>query len=543
MDMTPAATTSAEPPVSPVSADVLLRHWARETPHARAFADPRDRAAALGLGNPRELSFAAAEAIVARLAATFGRFGLDPGDVIALQVPNTVEGALVMLAGWRAGLIVCPLSLLWRYAEIDHAFVQVNPRAVVTVAALDGVAHAETICQAAVDHLSIRFVFGFGPDLPDGVTPIDEWLSDDGPAHTRPSQHQPQADQPALMTWSAAPSGPFPVPRTHRELLALGQVFVDELRLTPRDTLLNAFPSATIVGVGGHLIPSLMAGARLLLHQPFDLDLFLAQLSDHAVTYTAVPAPVMDALEQVGGLATHGRRLARIGCVWPAPSAGLRPKVAELPLPIYDLHNLSEVGVALRRRALGQDPTVLPLGPVRISGSQGDDAVYLETALDPTTRALRLRGAVVPHGPLAPAGPQAESLLRLDAEGYVASFLSGRTVGAAGDRFRCDRSDDLIHHGGMTVSAVELDRLYAGHPDFYDVAAFAIEDPVMGERIVAAVVPQPQAGLSLDGFRNYLTDKQIAPYKLPDRLLVVSTIPRRSDGSVARDQILHHVAA
>ncbi len=542
MNMTSAATASAEPPATPMSVDVLLRHWARETPDAPALADPRDREA-LGLGAPRELSFAAAEAIVARLAGTFSRFGLDPGDVIALQVPNTVESALVMLAAWRAGLIVCPLSLLWRFAEIDHAFVHLCPRAVVTVAELDGVAHAETICQAAVDHLSIRFVFGVGPDLPDGVTPIDDWLTDDGPTHHHSAPHQPQGDQPALMTWSAAPSGHFPVPRTHGELLALGRVFVDELRLTPRDTLLNTFPAATIVSTGGHLIPSLMAGARLLLHQPFDFDRFLAQLSDHAVTYTAVPAPVMDALEEMNGLATHGRRLARIGCVWPAPSAGLRPKVAELPLPIFDLHNLSEVGVALRRRALGQDPTVLPLGALRIAGAQDEDGIYLETALDAKTRALRLRGAVVPHGPLAPAGPLAETLLRPDAEGYVASFLSGRTVGAAGDRLRCDRSDDLIHHGGMTVSAIELDRLYAGHPDFFDVAAFAIEDPVMGERIVAAVVPQPQASLSLDAFRGYLIDKQIAPYKLPDRLLVVSTIPRRSDGNVARDQILHHVAA
>ena len=42
--------------------------------------------------------------------------------------------------------------------------------------------------------------------------------------------------------------------------------------------------------------------------------------------------------------------------------------------------------------------------------------------------------------------------------------------------------------------------MYASYPEFLDAAAFAIDDPVMGDRIFAAVVPRPDQSPSLDSF-------------------------------------------
>ena len=63
---------------------------------------------------------------------------------------------------------------------------------------------------------------------------------------------------------------------------------------------------------------------------------------------------------------------------------------------------------------------------------------------------------------------------------------------------------------------------------------------MVGDRIFAAVVPAPSAAVSLDALRDFLTERSVAPYKFPDKLLVVPEIPR--DGAtVLRDAILQQI--
>lgn len=98
-----------------------------------------------------------------------------------------------------------------------------------------------------------------------------------------------------------------------------------------------------------------------------------------------------------------------------------------------------------------------------------------------------------------------------------------------------------IVHGGMWISAAELDQLYAQYDQFSDAAAVTFADPVMGERIMAAVVPSPGAEITLGDFTSYLKQRNVAAYKIPDRLITVKTIPRGLDGEVLRDKVLQEV--
>lgn len=86
------------------------------------------------LGPSRSLTFAQAKAIVDRIPGEFDQLGLSEADVSALQVSNTVEAPPLILAAWRVGLVPCVAPLLWGRAEIGHAFTQVRPAAVVTIA-------------------------------------------------------------------------------------------------------------------------------------------------------------------------------------------------------------------------------------------------------------------------------------------------------------------------------------------------------------------------------------------------------------------------
>ncbi|MCJ7528339.1 MAG: hypothetical protein MUO37_09595, partial [Methyloceanibacter sp.] len=131
--------------------------------------------------------------------------------------------------------------------------------------------------------------------------------------------------------------------------------------------------------------------------------------------------------------------------------------------------------------------------------------------------------------------------LALDADGFVSTGLRAETEAGDGTRLWLKRDPELLHHGGFTLAGCELDQLYQSFPGFLDAACFVLPDPIVGDRIFAAIVPRPSEPVSLEALTRFLEEGQIAPYKFPDKLLVVKQIPRDADGRLLREQILMQV--
>jgi acyl-CoA synthetase (AMP-forming)/AMP-acid ligase II len=528
---------------NPAKLDAMLDHWARVAPNAQAVADPLNRED-FGGGMARSFTFAEANALVDRLAQGFRDHGLRRGDKIAIQLPNVWESPLTVIAAWRAGLVPCIFPLLWRKQEIDAALATVAPRAIVTTGQFAGVSYAEIMRDAAVQQMSVRYILGIDFNTPDGVTPLTDWLLNEAePAADRKDIAEDSDPLAGAVTWSASPLKGKAMLHSASGLAQCGHALASQLHLSGQDILLNPYPMSTLTGLAGFLLPWLLSGARMVLHQPFDFDGFARQLSDENVTYTAVPAPVIDALVRSDQIATAGHHLARLGCVWPLGLA-MQPgiELSEPALPIYDIHNLEEHALIARSRQSGEKANDLPLGKIGSCGPDGQDAC-LETRVrgsvgHDASEANQLQGELLVRGPTI-ARPLVEAPGSDGAEQkFLATGIGCIVEEANGGFFNFRLGEDDIHHGGVTISARELDQLYAEFPDFLDVAAFAIDDPVMGHRVIAAVVPRPEASPSLNAFKEFLSEKQVAPYKLPDQLVITQTIPRRPDGEVERAQIL-----
>ena len=99
------------------------------------------------------------------------------------------------------------------------------------------------------------------------------------------------------------------------------------------------------------------------------------------------------------------------------------------------------------------------------------------------------------------------------------------------------RSKDIIVRGGMKISPDEIDNVLAGHPRVSAVAVTGYEDPVLGERIGVAVVPQPGQAVSLDDLTDYLRQQGLAIFKLPERLIEVDALPMNATGKVLRAEL------
>jgi acyl-CoA synthetase (AMP-forming)/AMP-acid ligase II len=109
-----------------ITLDDLFRAAVAQRPDDVALLDPPIREAFTS-GAPRRLTFAEADRAVTAIAARLCQDGFARDQVVALQMPNTVEAVLALLGVLRAGLIASPLPLLWRRADCTAAIAPSAP--------------------------------------------------------------------------------------------------------------------------------------------------------------------------------------------------------------------------------------------------------------------------------------------------------------------------------------------------------------------------------------------------------------------------------
>ncbi len=520
---------------APLTVDGLLRRRASQRPGTTALCDPPNLAA-LGFGASKTLSYRETDAAVDALASFFIELGLEPGDTVMAQLPNLAVAPLTLLAAWRAGLTVAAVPMLWRAEEIAKVCEAVAPKALIGVASFVGEQRAETLCAVAASQLSVRFVLGFGRDLPDGVASLDEAITAGQTGQERLMDSPPRLS-PAMITFTARADAPLvAVARREEELLAQGAMTVLSLSLDAGDVILNPYPLTGPVGLSLGLMAWLVGGGTLVQHTPFDYQPFVKQLLDSGATVTAMPPPIMAELVKDGVLRQPSCRLRRLGAVWSMPelaAAAPPPFYGATPL-LFDVYPLGDLASLVLRRESRSGLTSLPIG--RIDFEDDETTVFIETKLGRARAGgsdeLLLRGPLV---------PRAKGALPCDAEGFVSTGLRAEVEPGDSGRLQVKRDTELLHHGGFAVAASELDQLYQSFPGYLDAACFVLSDPVMGERIFAAIVPSPSEPIALEALHRFLVERQVAPYKFPDRLLVVKQIPRDADGRVLREQILMQV--
>jgi len=96
------------------------------------------------------------------------------------------------------------------------------------------------------------------------------------------------------------------------------------------------------------------------------------------------------------------------------------------------------------------------------------------------------------------------------------------------------RKKDLINRGGEKISAEEIENLILMHPGVQNVACVPVPDPDLGERMCACLVLKPGKALALPELVEFLKGKEIAKFKLPERLLVCEDFPVSAFGKVSK---------
>jgi 2,3-dihydroxybenzoate-AMP ligase len=96
------------------------------------------------------------------------------------------------------------------------------------------------------------------------------------------------------------------------------------------------------------------------------------------------------------------------------------------------------------------------------------------------------------------------------------------------------RKKDLINRGGEKISCEEIENLILMHPAVQNVACVPVPDPNLGEKMCACVILKRGKQLDLPTLVSFLKDKEIAKFKLPERLLVCDDFPVSTFGKVSK---------
>jgi len=412
--------------VSPTLDGLFGRILARQ-PDALALLDPMNKQRITGQP-PKRLTFAQADRAISALAAHFIESGLPANSVIAIQLPNTVEFMLTVLAAHRAGLIVALLPQLWRQAELTVALNRTGARAIVTMGKVDGVNHADLAMNAAAEAFSIRHVCGFGADLPEGMASLDFAISSGSTTSRAVTQDGRRA---AVITFDVTADGFRAVPRTHLNLIAGGLAVFLESRVTQGATLMSAFTPSSFGGLTSSLLVWLLSGGTLALHQPFDDAALEQQINSDFCDTLIAPAPMALRLVEID-MPSRLPTLRNVIGLWRTPEQVASSELWTVEaVRLTDVYLFGEAGLfGACRGADGAAAPIMP-GPHGTPRDVPGTSIAGETLLTPRGT-LALKGPMVTVAAYAPPRPASDSLIAPPPRDYVDTDYAARIDRATG---------------------------------------------------------------------------------------------------------------
>ena len=518
-----------------------------------ALVDPENRLNITGDSSKR-LTYHEIHETVERYASIFYEQGLRKDDIVIIQLPNVVELPMVYLALSKLGIISSPIPMQYGGYEITSIIAETDPRAFISIQTFNGNAHAEQF-STIFENGELKFSLGEINDfinLYDYNPLIDSYQSQQSYAKDNPIT----ANDIFTICWTSGTTGtPKGVPRSHNLWLPMAKAAAFVSETEKGDTLLNPFPMINMASIGGFLFNWLLCKGKLVQHHPFDLNVFLAQISNEEVQYTIAPPAIMNMLLNNPAVLDQQdlTSLRSIGCGGAPLSEWMVESFQnKYNLTVQNIFGSNEGATLLSSRNEIEDPHLRAKYFPRF-GVEGLDwsnpvSKLVKTKLvsvetneeinEPNQPGeLLISGATVFDGYWN--APEANSEV-FDKDGF---FKTGDLFEISPEDTKkkyykfCGRCKDLIIRGGMNISPEELDNLLSSHPKMLEVAVTGYDDEILGEKVgVVAVVAEGET-VSLEEIIDFLKGKQIAKYKMPEDLRVIDVLPKNPVGKVLRREL------
>jgi len=504
------------------------------TQQAIALADAEPDFVAFVEGEER-VTRAAIVADAEALSAAMHQRGLRPGDVIAFQVPNWCEAAVINLAAALSGLVVNPIVPIYRDHEVSLMLADCGARALFVPGSFrnfDFGAMAARLKASLPDLAHVFTVRGSGPD--DLSALIEERR---GARFERPTV-DPLGVKMVLYT-SGTTGTPKGVLHSHVTLSRILKRSADHWGLRPGEATLMPSPVTHISGYANGLEAPFVCGTRTVLMEAWNAAEALALIERHGLVSTVAATPFLVELANAareGGTRLPGFRF--FACGGAAVPNELIPTARDAfaqcrPFRVFGASEVPLVTFGwLENEELA-------------ATTDGEIVDYDVRIVDHEDRDLPdgQEGEILARGPAMMLGYADEAQTReaITTDGYFRTGDLGVRIGTA--LTITGRKKDLIIRGGENISAKEIEDVLHTHPAVREAAVVAMPHARLGEGVCAYIIAAPAAAPDAAALAAHVMKSGLARQKTPERFEFVSDFPRTASGKVRKDELRADVKA
>ncbi|MEM9920432.1 MAG: AMP-binding protein [Bacteroidota bacterium] len=478
--------------------------------------------------------------------------GLEPGDKIALMMPNLLQYPIALFGALRAGLIVVNTNPLYTPREMEHQFTDSGVKAIViaenfaaNLEKIIGKTSIKTVIvtsigemlgffKGAIVNFVIRYIKGMVPkySIPNIVT-FSEAISQGKKFSLE--VHRGKPDDVILLQYTGGTTGVAKgAMLTNRNLVA--NMLQIRATMTPflkegKEVALSPLPMYHIFAFTVNCLSLMTIGSKsVLIVNPRDLSTVVKAFKDHSITLmTGVNtlfnallnnkdfcALNFDSLKVVvgGGMAVQvpvAERWQKVTGVFLAEGYGMTESSPVATTNPYDgTGKLGTIGIPV------------PSTDMRVVDEQGHP-VEPEVIGE-----LQIKGPQVMKGYYNRPDETAKTITE---EGWL---CTGDIAKMHTDGFFqiVDRKKDMILVSGFNVYPNEVEEVAVQHPKVLEAAAVGVPSDKSGE-VVKLFVVKKDSSLSKDELIAFCRDK-LTGYKIPKEIEFREDLPKTNVGKILR---------
>jgi long-chain acyl-CoA synthetase len=476
---------------------------------------------------------------------------LQPGDHIAIQLPNLLQYPIALLGILRAGMVVVNVNPLYTSYEMAHQLQDAKAKAIILLTnfahKLEGILSKTAIqtiitteigdmlgrlkgplVNFAVKHIK-RMVSRY--DLPQAI-PWKKVLQ----AGRQTSFHRvsPSSDQTSFIQYTGGTTGVSKgAVLTHRNIVSNVEQMTAYMRVMlqeKKEIIITPLPLYHIFSLIVNLLTMMHIGAKnVLITNPRDIKGFIKELRKHRFTCISGVNTLFNMLLTHKAFASLDFSSLKTSL---AGGVALQKTVAKqweatTGTPLVEGYGLTEASPAVTCNMLDGSHRIgtigipLPSTTVKIVDDKGKEV------------ALGTPGNLLVKGPqvMKEYWQQPEETAQVFSEGWL---QTGDIAVMDQDGFISiiDRKKEMINISGFNVYPNEIENVVSTHAKVLEVSAIGVPNKD-GKEVVKIYVVKKEPQLTAEELIAYCRER-LTRYKVPKQVVFKDSLPKSNVGKILR---------